>query len=107
MSPVQHWVGAPDSRPEKPKPFLISAKVGGACDSCVLPNSIKRLSLGVTSSGQPLQSSLAVPSLTLLSDWVLFLAQLWGCWVTWGKSFLLGKRGVVLAAALGVHKDGL
>lgn len=52
-----------------------------------------------------LEHSLAVLSLTLLSDWVSFLAQPWGCWVTWGKSFLLGKMGVVLTAALGVQRE--
>lgn len=51
------------------------------------------------------EQSLAVLSLTRLSDWVLFLAQLWGCWVTWGKSFLLGKMGMVLTAALGAHGE--
>lgn len=51
------------------------------------------------------EHSLAVLDPTLLSDWVSFLAQLWGCWVTWGKSFLLGKMGVVLTGALGTHRE--
>lgn len=46
------------------------------------------------------EHSLAVLSLTLLSDWVSFLARLWGCWVTWGKSFLLGETRVVFTTAL-------
>lgn len=63
----------------------------------------QRLSLAVTSSGQALWSSLSVLSLTLLSDWILLLAQLWGCWVTWGKLFLLAKNGAgAVSANLGV-----
>jgi len=38
--PEQGWMNAPDSRPEKPEQLLISAKVGGAWDSCILPNCI-------------------------------------------------------------------
>lgn len=76
--PVQGWANAPASRPEKPEQLLISAK----WEAHVTPASCQTPSASFPGCyliwPTALEHSLAVLSLTLLSDWVLFLAQLWG-----------------------------